>query len=93
MLCGTSNRQCGCVILIKKNDKCGEKIRVWDLLLKMKDGAGAAKNKREHLDLLNDIYLKRKKKGGGVNFATHLYKAISSNFGQKSIFHLSISKL
>lgn len=92
MLCGTSNRQCGCVILIKKNDKCGEKIRVWDLLLKMKDGAGAAKNKREHLDLLNDIYLKRKG-GGGGNFATHLYKAISSNFGQKSIFHLSISKL
>lgn len=66
MLCGTSNRQCGCVILIKKNDKCGEKIRVWDLLLKMKDGAGAAKNKREHLDLLNDMYLKRK--GGGGKF-------------------------
>lgn len=90
MLCGTSNRQCGCVILIKKNDKCGEKIRGWDLLLKMKDGAGAAKNKREDLDLLNDIYQKKK---GGVNFAPHLYEAISSNFGQKSVLHLSISKV
>ena len=55
ILCGClSNRQCGRLILIKKNDKCGGKIKSWDTQFAgVKYGAVADRNKWKDLDLLS----------------------------------------
>lgn len=57
ILCGClSGRQCGCLILIKKNDKCGGKIKFCDIQL-LAWNMVPDKNKWQDLDLLSEWYM------------------------------------
>lgn len=60
IMCGClSNRQCGCLILIKKNDKCGGKIKFWDTQLLAWNVVLwlTGTNERIHIYNQNDTYI------------------------------------
>ena len=79
-----SNRQCGRLILIKKNDKCRGKIKSRDAqFASVKYGAVSDRNKWKDLDLLSEWYIRVINfcKEQNVWIEAALFRTFSSNAG------------